>query len=94
MWGKGFSAAPAKQDNAILRRGGQLSDLAVRVCGGHRPPPNAYLAVHYRGYWYYIDDTDRETKATFALMTHLSRLDFNRQSLGGQGPALTLPVGR
>jgi len=35
LWGKGFSAAPAKQDNAILRRGGQLSDLAVRVCGGN-----------------------------------------------------------
>jgi hypothetical protein len=77
-------------DPAAITRG----LFAVRVCGGHKPPPDAYVAVHYRGYWYYVDDADRETKATFALMTHLSRLDFNRQSLGGQAPALTLPVGR
>jgi hypothetical protein len=68
--------------------------FAVHVCTGHKPPPTAYVAVHYRGYWYYIDDADRETKATFTLMTHLNRLDFNRQPLNSQGPTLTLPVGR
>jgi hypothetical protein len=77
-------------DPAAITRG----LFAVRVCGGHKPPPTAYVAVRYRGYWYYIDDADRETKATFALMTHLSRLDFNRQTLGNPGPTLTLPVGR
>lgn len=77
-------------DQAAITRG----LFAVRDCRGHKPPPTAYLAVPYRGYWYYIDDRDHETKATFALMTHLSRLDFVRQPLGNSGPALTLPVGR
>ena len=65
----------------------------VHVCGGHKPPANAYVAVRYRGYWYYIDDADQPTKTTFALMLQLSRLDFTRRRPGG-GPFLTLPVGR
>jgi hypothetical protein len=66
--------------------------FTVHSCRGHKPPPTAYAAVHYRGYWYYIDDRDGDTKATFALMFNLSRLDFARQHIGG--PALTLPIGR
>jgi hypothetical protein len=65
----------------------------VHVCGGHKPPPNAYVAVHYRGYWFYIDDRDQATKDTFALVLQVSRLDFARQRLG-VGPVLTLPAGR
>jgi hypothetical protein len=65
----------------------------VHVCGGHKPPAHAYVAVKYRGYWFYIDDADQATKTTFALMLQLSRLDFTRRRPGG-GPFLTLPVGR
>jgi hypothetical protein len=68
--------------------------FSVHVCKGHKPPPEAYVAIRYRGYWYYIDDTDADTKATFALMLHLSRLDFARQQIGAAAPTLTLPVGR
>ena len=66
--------------------------FTVHAAGGHKPPPTAFVAIKYRGYWYYIDDRDQESKATFALMLSLSRLDFGR----GQpaAPFLTLPVGR
>jgi hypothetical protein len=67
--------------------------FAVYVADGHRPPASAYVAVEYRGYWYYLDDRDEQSKATFALMLQLSRLDFNRRS-PGSGPLLTLPAGR
>jgi hypothetical protein len=64
----------------------------VHAWRGHKPPPTAFVAIKYRGYWYYIDDRDQESKATFALMLSLSRLDFGR----GQpaAPFLTLPIGR
>jgi hypothetical protein len=65
----------------------------VHVRGGHKLPAHAYVAVKYRGYWFYIDDADQPTKTTFALMLQLSRLDFARRQPGG-GPFLTLPVGR
>jgi hypothetical protein len=66
--------------------------FTVHACRGHNPPPTAFVAIKYRDYWYYIDDRDRPTKATFALMLSLNRLDFGRQPPGA--PFLTLPVGR
>jgi hypothetical protein len=66
--------------------------FTVHACQGHKPPPTAFVAVKYRDYWYYIDDRDQETKATFALMLGLNRLDFGH--LQPAAPFLTLPVGR
>jgi hypothetical protein len=66
--------------------------FTVHACQGHKPPPTAYVAIKYRGYWYYIDDRDQETKATFALVLSISRLDFAQAQTSG--PVLTLPVGR
>jgi hypothetical protein len=67
--------------------------FTVHAAKGHKPPPNALIAVKEHGYWYYIDDRDQETKVTFALVLQLSRLDFGLQEPTG-GPFLTLPVGR
>ena len=66
----------------------------VRVCQGKKPPPNAHVAVQYRGYWYYIDDHDLTSKATFLLVLKMSRIDFSQRLTGPSGPVLTLPVGR
>ena len=65
----------------------------VHTCKGRKPPPSAYTAVKYRGYWYYIDDRDQASKATFALVLQLARVDFGVQEPTA-GPFLTLPVGR
>jgi hypothetical protein len=65
----------------------------THVCKGHKPPPTAYVAVKYRDYWYYIDDRDGVSKATFELMLQFSRLDFGRRKPSA-GPVLTLPAGR
>lgn len=67
--------------------------FAVHACKGHKPPPTAYVAVKYRGYWFYIDDRDQPTKTTFAMMLELGRLDFGLQETTS-GPFLTLPIGR
>jgi hypothetical protein len=65
----------------------------VHVSKGHKPPACAYIAVKYRGWWYYIDDGDLVSKRTFGLILHLSRMDFGSRKVVG-GPVLTLPVGR
>jgi hypothetical protein len=49
------------------------------------------VAVQYRGYWFYIDATDQDTKSTFSLLVELSRLELAGKP--GPGPVLTLPVG-
>jgi hypothetical protein len=53
-------------------------------------PLNAHVAIPYKGYWFYIDETDRDTKATFSLLMELSRLELTGKA--GPGPVLTLPV--
>jgi hypothetical protein len=79
-------------DSRELTRG--LFEVHVYKGHKHKPPPSAYVAVRYRGYWYYIDDADQASKTTMALMIQLSRLDFTRRQKTAGGPFLTLPVGR
>lgn len=63
----------------------------VHCCAGHRPPPCASVSVRYRDHWFYIDDRDRDTKTTFALLIELTRLELAGNT--GQAPVLTLPIG-
>ncbi len=55
-------------------------------------PKNAFVAVRYRDYWFYIDDGDTDSKITFALLSVMTRVNLLGVRKGG--PALTLPVGR
>jgi hypothetical protein len=70
--------------------------FTVKACRGKKPPAGATVAVPYRGYWFYIDDTDHATKSTFVLMRPSRQLDLGpiRSDKKGAGPVLTLPVGR
>ena len=62
-----------------------------RVHSQGSPPANAFVRVRYRGQWFYIDDTDLESKTTFGLLTTLFKLQSG--DVKTLGPTLTLPVG-
>jgi hypothetical protein len=64
---------------------------SVKTKGNERPP-DAHVAVQYKNYWFYIDDTDQDTKSTFSLLMELARLELAGKP--GPGPQLTLPIGR
>jgi hypothetical protein len=63
----------------------------VRWAKGHAQPPSAHVAVKYKDYWFYIADTDQETKSTFSLLMELARLELTGKT--DSGPQLTLPIG-
>ena len=63
----------------------------VRWAHGEERPPRAHVSVHYRGYWFYVDESDQDTKSTFSLLMELSRLELAGKA--GPGPVLTLPLG-
>ena len=71
----------------------QVTDGLFRVHSvkSDKRPPNAHVAVPYKGHWFYIDETDQDTKSTFSLLVELSRLELAGKA--GPGPVLTLPVG-
>lgn len=62
------------------------------VRSGTSPPPGALVAVRYKDHWFWIDETDSDTKSTFSLLVELSRLELNART--GTAPQLTLPLGR
>jgi len=53
---------------------------------------DSVIGTHYRGTWFYIDDSDLDSKTTFSLLTQL----FSLQSGKAEGitPVLTLPIGQ
>jgi hypothetical protein len=63
----------------------------VRWAPAGERPRQAHVAIQYRGYWFYIDAADQDTKSTFSLLVELSRLELAGKA--GPGPVLTLPVG-
>jgi hypothetical protein len=51
-------------------RGEDSLTLAKIMCADERPS-DAYIAVEYRGTWFYVPDTDLQTKRVFALLQML-----------------------
>jgi hypothetical protein len=58
-------------------------------------PEHAYVAVQYRGWWFYIDNTDRPTKRFFHLLTVLWSVSIAESASEAQkAPLLMLPASR
>jgi hypothetical protein len=65
----------------------------LRIRSSKVPRCHAYLAVCYRGQWFYIEDADTVSRATFELLLELYYLEIRGGGAIGS-PLLTLPVGR
>ncbi len=67
-----------------------LGDLLV-IKSAPKAPSNAAWAMYYRGSWFYIDDSDVQSKYTFMLLTQLTAIQAGE--IERNAPVLTLPVG-
>jgi hypothetical protein len=70
---------------------GEVFRALIAVRWSQFSPKNAFIAVQYRNYWFYIDDCDIHSKKTFALLLQLYNLNANEAK--NRGPILTLPLG-
>lgn len=87
----GLAPVTLNPDGTVFDWREVFGDL-FHVCVSKHKPKCAFVCVKYRGYWFYVDDSDASSKITLALFNDLFRL----QRIGaaeGQ-PLLTLPVGR
>jgi hypothetical protein len=71
-----------------VRGGGEL-----RVHSCTKRPCHAAVAVHYRGYWFYIDDSDWESRKTFEFLVELYHFEI-RAGGAANLPVLTLSVSK
>ncbi len=65
--------------------------IPFRMRSSKDRPENAFTAVRFRGYWYYIDEADITSKRALGLIIVLFRLQAPTPS--GAAPILTLPTG-
>ncbi|MFH0729068.1 MAG: hypothetical protein V2B19_22355 [Pseudomonadota bacterium] len=72
------------------------SDAAVdfrpllRISSGPKRPDNTFVAIPYRGHWFWVDDLDYPSKIGFSFLLILSSL--NDVDSGKGAPIITIPA--
>ena len=71
-----------------------LAGQDIKILSSKTKPDNMSLALRYRGYWFYIDETDQSTKSFFALTRALWSYTSTSSDVHSGAPVLTIPVSR
>lgn len=87
---KAYVTTTIDRDGLPFDWGRVLGDL-FRIDSSRTPPRDAAVRIWYRGFWFYIDQSDLNSKSTFGLLGQLLRLQAG--GIESAGPVLTLPVG-
>ena len=69
----------------------QIIRKLITVHHSRKEPRSSYIAVKYRGFWFYIDESDITSKRTFVLLLNLFNLQAGNTK--SAAPILTIPVG-
>jgi len=62
----------------------------VRIQSGSSAPGDAYAAIKYRGYWYWIDDKDFQSKGVFTFLMVIMTLAEKDDKI--PPPVVTIPA--
>jgi len=70
---------------------GNLVPPLIRIRSSSEKPDDAFIAIPYRGYWFWIDDRDMRSKTLFSFLMFI----FSLTETGGKegAPIITVPVG-
>ena len=69
----------------------RVTEGLMRIRSSAKRPTNSSVAVFYRGAWFYIDDSDLDSKSTFSMLGQVFALQSG--NVEKMTPVLTLPVG-
>ncbi len=69
---------------------GEASGRLIEISHSTEKPENAFTAIRYRDYWFWIDDRDFKSKRAFAFLMIL----FSLTETGGKAglPLVTIPA--
>ena len=86
----GLVTVTRNQDGSEFDWGKTAGGSLFHIRQSKRQPDMAFVAIPYRGQWFYLADNDLESKSTFMLLSQLFRLQAGAAK--SAGPTLTLPV--
>lgn len=86
----GLVTVTKTQDGKNFNWGDTPAGSVFKIRSSDNYPEHAYLAIPYRGVWFYIADNDLQSKSTFMLLMQLFDLQAGQTKFSG--PTLTLPV--
>ena len=92
--GIGVPRAVRGQDFPVASiNGGYASPVPLAVRNSPTEPADSFIAVQYRGHWFYVENGDLESRRTLGVLASLMRLEI---TAGGatEIPVLTIPVAR
>jgi len=69
-----------------------LAGQGIKIKSSKSRPATNSLAVPFRGYWFFIEDTDQETKAFFSALRTLWSLCIDSAVSNSGVPLMTIPV--
>jgi len=86
----GLVTVTRNQDGSEFDWDKTAAGTLFHILQSEKKPDMAFVAIPYRGQWFYLPDNDLESKATFMLLTQLFRLQAGAAK--SAGPTLTLPL--
>jgi hypothetical protein len=79
---------PTREEDAFE---GQKVQRLMRILSQEKKPDDAFAAVQFRNYWYWIDDRDWISKRIFSFIMFLFTLTEKPEKEGV--PIITVPTG-
>lgn len=70
-----------------------LAGQGVHIVSSKAKPQNGLLATKYRGYWFYIEDSNLRTKEFFSALKMFWSASIKSTADQTAAPVLTIPVG-
>ena len=87
---RGALEGPPRAARLRKHRRGETAKPMVRIHSGKDKPTDAFAAVHYRDYWFWVDDGDLQTKrALTAVMFFFTLADTG---VSEKLPLITIPA--
>jgi hypothetical protein len=86
----GLVTVTRNKDGSEFDWGKTAGGSLFHIRQSEKQPDMTFVAIPYRGQWFYLADNDLESKSTFMLLTQLFRLQAGAAK--SAGPALTLPL--
>ena len=85
------------EEHRDIAQGAELAGVTVPrgfldIRSSRDRPRTASIAIRYRGWWFYIDETDGVSKRNFVILETILNMQMSESAVQA-APVLTIPVG-